>query len=202
MTDTQHPAEEVPLENSQTASDLEQPGDQQNDVESELAQLRERLEVVTNEHREQLLRMQAEQENTRRRAAQDVEKAHKFALEKFVTELLPVKDSLELGLAASTSNDEAVAKLREGMELTLKMLASCMEKFGVQEVSPHGQAFNPDLHQAMSMQESAQHEANTVMMVMQKGYLLNDRLVRPAMVVVSKAPANPPPSSPSIDEQA
>lgn len=154
------------------------------------------------ENWDQLLRVQADLENTRRRAAQDVEKAHKFGLEKFAQELLPVKDSLELGLAASTSDDEAVAKLREGMELTLKMLSSCMEKFGIKEVNPLGQPFNPEWHQAMTMQESSEHAPNTVMLVMQKGYLLNDRLMRPAMVVVSKAAAAAPADTPSIDEQA
>jgi molecular chaperone GrpE len=154
------------------------------------------------ENWDHLLRVQAEMENTRRRAAQDVEKAHKFGLEKFAQELLPVKDSLELGLAASTSADEAVAKLREGMELTLKMLGSCMEKFGIKEVNPIGEAFNPEWHQAMTMQESAEHAPNTVMYVMQKGYLLNDRLMRPAMVVVSKGIPAAPADTPSIDEQA
>lgn len=203
MTDTQHPVDDAALHTTDTPeTGLDEQTEPQGELVGELAQLQSRLESIGNEHKEQLLRMQAELENSRRRAAQDVEKAHKFALEKFVTELLPVKDSLELGLAASTGTDDAVAKLREGMELTLKMLASCLEKFGVQEVDPYGKPFNPEQHQAMSMQESAQHEANTVMMVMQKGYLLNERLIRPAMVVVSKAPANPPPDAPSIDEQA
>lgn len=140
-----------------------------------------------DEHWNQLLRVQADLENTRRRAERDVENAHKYGLEKFVQELLPVKDSLELGLNAASGDDENIAKLREGTELTLKMLNGVMEKFGVAEVSPEGQPFNPELHQAMTMQESAEHEPNTVIMVMQKGYLLNERLVRPAMVVVSKA---------------
>ena len=142
-----------------------------------------------DEHWNQLLRVQADLENTRRRAERDVENAHKYGLEKFAQELLPVKDSLELGLDAASGDDENVARLREGTELTLKMLSSVMEKFGITEVNPGGEPFNPELHQAMTMQESAEHEPNTVMMVMQKGYLLNERLVRPAMVVVCKAPA-------------
>lgn len=142
-----------------------------------------------DEHWNQLLRIQAELENTRRRAERDVENAHKFGLEKFTQELLPVKDSLELGLAAASGDEENITQLREGTELTLKMLSGVMEKFGITEVNPEGEPFNPELHQAMTMQESAEHQPNTVMMVMQKGYLLNERLVRPAMVVVSKAPA-------------
>lgn len=142
-----------------------------------------------DEHWDQLLRVRAELENTRRRAERDVENAHKFGLEKFAQELLPVKDSLELGLNAVSGDDENVAKLREGTELTLKMLSDVMEKFGIKEVNPEGEPFNPELHQAMTMQESADHAPNTIIMVMQKGYLLNERLVRPAMVVVSKAPA-------------
>lgn len=141
-----------------------------------------------DEHWNLYLRTQAEMENLRKRAEKDLANAHKFALEKFVSELLPVKDSMEMGLAAANdSSDEAVNKLREGTELTIKMFQSVLEKFGVQEVDPMGEAFNPEKHQAMTMQESADAKPNTVIAVMQKGYMLNDRLVRPSMVVVSKA---------------
>lgn len=142
-----------------------------------------------DEHWNQLLRLQAELENTRRRAERDVEHAHKYGLEKFALELLPVKDSLELGLNAATGEEggqEAVDKLREGMELTLKMLSGAMEKFGIEEVDPVGERFDPQLHQAMSMQESREHPQDTVVAVMQKGYTLHGRLIRPAMVMVSK----------------
>lgn len=152
-----------------------------------------------DEHWNQVLRVQAEMENARRRAERDVENAHKFALERFSQDLLPVKDSLELGLAAA-GEDAAVEKLREGTELTLKMLTQVMEKFGIKEVNPVGQPFNPELHQAMSMQPSDSQPANTVLVVMQKGYTLNDRLMRPALVVVAKAPAAP--TGATIDTQA
>lgn len=151
--------------------------------------LRLQLEDARNkadEHWSQCLRLQAELENTRRRAERDVESAHKFALEKFAAELLPVKDSLEMGLSAATGEDETVAKLREGTELTLKMFSDVLEKFGIREIDPAGEPFNPEYHQAMTMQESEEHPANTVVAVMQKGYLLNERLLRPAMVMVSK----------------
>lgn len=142
-----------------------------------------------DEHWNALLRTQAEIENLRRRHGKELENAHKFALEKFVNELLPVRDSMEMGLTAAQDNGVDIEKIREGLDLTLKMMASAMEKFEVREVSPLGQKFNPDLHQAMAMQESADAEPNTVLVVVQKGYTLNDRLVRPAMVVVAKAAA-------------
>lgn len=158
----------------------------------ELTLLLEDARGKADEHWDQLLRTNAELENLRRRAKQDVENAHKYALEKFAQELLPVKDSLEMGLAAAsgeTDAAEAIKQLREGTELTLKMLSAAMEKSGIKEIDPVGETFNPEQHQAMSMQESEEHAPNTVMAVMQKGYQLNDRLIRPAMVVVSKAKA-------------
>lgn len=147
----------------------------------------------------QLLSARAELENSRRRSEREVENAHKYALEKFVRELLPVKDSLELGLAATGEGAE-FEKLREGMELTLKMLGAALEKFGVSEVNPKGAKFDPERHQAMAMQETADAEPNTVLTVYQKGYLLNDRLIRPAMVVVSGAAGEG--KGPSVDERA
>lgn len=140
-----------------------------------------------DEHWNQLLRVKADLENLRRRGERDLEHAHRYGLERFVQELLPVKDSLELGLTASQGEGDAVKGLREGMELTRKMLQSALEKFGVKELNPQGERFNPELHQAMSVQERADAEPNTVLLVCQKGYLLQDRLIRPAMVIVSKA---------------
>lgn len=165
--------------------------------------LLEDARAKADEHWNLLLSAKAETENVRRRAKQDTENAHKFALEKFAIELLPVKDSLEMGLTALESNtDEAIANLKEGTELTLKMLVSAMEKFGIEAVNPIGDTFDPSLHQAMTMQESADHKPNTVMAVMQKGYQLNERLIRPAMVVVSKAVAENTDDAKHIDEQA
>ncbi len=156
----------------------------------ELTLMLEDARAKADEHWNQVLRSNAELENTRRRARQDVENAHKFALEKFALELLPVKDSLEMGLATvNTDSDgnETAPQLKEGTELTLKMMTSALEKFGIEAVGSINEVFNPEIHQAMSMQESADHAPNTVMAVMQKGYQLNERLIRPAMVVVSKA---------------
>jgi len=147
----------------------------------ELTELREKAEANWQLY----VRAQAEMENLRRRSEKDLENAHKFALEKFASELLAVKDSLELGLSAT---DVDVDKLREGSELTLKMLAQALAKFNIIDVDPMGESFDPNSHQAMTMQETAEHAPNTVIAVMQKGYLINDRLLRPAMVVVAKAP--------------
>ena len=158
-------------------------------VQSEIEQLRAELEQATakaNENWELYLSTRADIENLRKRSERDLSNAHKFALEKFINELLPIKDSLELGIsAASETND--IEKIKEGKALTLKMFANALAKFGVQEVNPLGEKFNPELHEAMAMQPSADAEPNSVLQVMQKGYLLNDRLIRPAMVILAQA---------------
>ena len=154
----------------------------------ELIERLDQAEKKATDNWDQLLRTKAEMDNIRRRTQKDLENAHKFALEKFITELLGVKDSLEMGVSASYQENVTVETLREGSEMTLTMLAGLFEKFNVVEVNPEGEKFNPEHHQAMSMQPNAELEPNTVMAVMQKGYLLNDRLIRPAMVMVSKAP--------------
>jgi len=138
---------------------------------------------------DQLLRARAELENLKRRQAVELEKAHKFALDGFVRELLQVRDSLELGHSAALDEGADVAKLREGTELTLKLLSDVMAKFGVEQVDPQGEPFNPEYHQAMTMQPRDDVPPNTVVTVVQNGYLLNGRLVRPAMVIVSAASA-------------
>jgi len=153
----------------------------------DLAKLLEEAQKKADEHQDQLMRAHAEIENLKRRHTQEIEKAHKYALDKFVAELLAVWDSLELGNAAAQDENADVAKLREGTELTLKMLGDVMTKFGVEQLNPEGEPFNPELHQAMSMQPRDDVEPNTVVTVVQKGYSLNGRLVRPAMVMVSQA---------------
>lgn len=143
-----------------------------------------------DEHWKLYLGAHAEMENLRKRAEREVQNAHKFALERFFSELLPVRDSLELGLAA-TSDAVDVAKVREGVELTLRQLAAAMEKFGAREIHPLGVKFNPNEHEAMAMAPTDQAEPNTVIQVLQKGYSLNDRLIRPAKVLVAQAPPKP-----------
>jgi len=168
----------------------------------ELAKKLEQAEQKANENWDKAVRMQAEMENLKKRTQKDLESAHKFALEGFVKELLPVIDSLELGLQAATGDSEEVQKFREGTELTLKQFEAAFSKFNIEVVNPLGQPFNPELHQAMAMQPSADAEPNSVMNVFQKGYVLNGRLLRPAMVVVAKAEDKPAEETPKIDEQA
>nr|WP_321239753.1 nucleotide exchange factor GrpE [uncultured Tolumonas sp.] len=156
-----------------------------------VVELEQKLEQATSqavEEKDRALRTVAEMENLRRRTALDVEKAHKFALEKFASELLPVLDNLERTLQVADKTNEAVKPLLEGVELTLKSMANSVAKFGVIAIDPQGQLFDPNLHQAMSMIENPDVAPNTVIAVMQKGYELNGRVIRPAMVMVSKAP--------------
>jgi len=154
------------------------------DPEDAVARLEEELTVA----RDEALRAQAEAQNAVRRAAQDVEKARKFALERFCGELLPVVDNLERALEAAAGDDDILKPIAEGVELTLKSFLDALKKFQIEPIDPQGEPFDPQLHQAMSMVENAEVEPNTVTAVMQKGYTLNGRLVRPAMVMVSKAP--------------
>ena len=144
------------------------------------------LTAKAEENWNKYLRAAAEVENTRKRAARDVENAHKFALERFASELLAVRDSLEMGL--SMDPDADAASLREGSEATLRQLTAVMERFGVEELDPHGEPFDPDKHEAMTMQPSEDTEPGSVLSVYQKGYALNGRLLRPARVVVAAAP--------------
>ncbi len=145
----------------------------------------EELEQILAEAKDQALRAAAEAQNVRRRAEQEAEKARKFALERFVKELLPVVDSLEKALDAM--GEDASDAHREGVAMTLKMQQDVLAKFGVETVEPAGEPFDPQFHEAMAMVPNPELEPNSVMEVIQKGYLLNGRLVRPAMVVVSQA---------------
>ncbi len=155
----------------------------------ELKLLLEDARNKADDHWDQLVRARAELDNLRKRQERELENAHKYALDRFVSELLPVWDSLELGLKAASGEGTAdPEKLIEGTELTLKLLRDAMEKFNVTQIDPEGEPFDPELHQAMSMQPRDDVPPNTVVNVVQKGYTLNDRLVRPAMVMVSQAP--------------
>ncbi len=153
---------------------------------NDLAKQLEDAQQLAADSQDKMIRIQAEMENLRKRTERDVTNAHKYANEKFANELLQVKDSLEMGLNMS-EEEINLEKLKEGTELTLKMLSSAFEKFSIEEINPIGEAFDPNLHEAMTMQESTEHEPNTVLTVMQKGYTLHGRLIRPAMVIVSKA---------------
>jgi len=143
-------------------------------------------ESKATENYDRLLRLQAEMENQRKRAQKEVVNARKFALESMVDDLLPVKDSLEMGLTAAKSEDSDLGKIVEGSELTLKMLSQAFEKYNIFEINPIDEMFDPTFHQAMSVQEVEGKETNTVTSVLQKGYTLNERLIRPALVMVAK----------------
>ncbi|WP_172117609.1 nucleotide exchange factor GrpE [Halomonas hibernica] len=165
--------DEAPLEGSFADPEADVLAAQVNELEQNLA-----------EAKDQALRAAAEAQNVRRRAEQEADKARKFALEKFVKELLPVVDSLEKAL--ESMQDDASEAHREGVSMTLNMQLGVLNKFGVESVEPQGEPFDPQVHEAMAMVPNPELEPNTVMEVMQKGYLLNGRLVRPAMVVVSQ----------------
>jgi len=184
--------------NEQATTDLEQGQTQQEEVVSELeqdvdprdariAELEAKLAEAQQRERDSLLRAKAEVENIRRRTELDIEKAHKFGLEKFANSLLPVIDNLERALDASDKSNSELHALIEGVDLTLKALLEVVGKFGIEIVGETNVPFNPEVHQAMTLLESEEHQPNHVMLVMQKGYTLNGRLLRPAMVAVAKA---------------
>ncbi|MFM5712372.1 nucleotide exchange factor GrpE [Aeromonas allosaccharophila] len=170
-----------------------EPTDVDSEVTAEqarIAELEAQLETAIQkaaEERERALRTAAEMENLRRRTELDVEKAHKFALEKFAGELLPVLDNLERAIELADNENEALKPMIEGVELTLKSMQSGVAKFGLVALDPLNQPFDPNAHQAMSMVPSADVAPNTVIAVMQKGYDLNGRVIRPAMVMIAKA---------------
>lgn len=171
------------IESTEAEENLSDAVNEEVTLETQLAD----AQAKADDNWDQLVRAKAEMDNIRRRTERDLANAHKFALEKFAQELLPVIDSMEMGVTAAQDESADVGKIREGMEMTLKMFETAVEKFGIKGVHPHGEAFNPEHHQAMTMMDSPEHEPNTIIDVMQKGYLLNKRLVRPAMVVVSSA---------------
>jgi molecular chaperone GrpE len=181
----------IPAESNETPADgegeaelLEDDGEVSG-VDSLKAKLEQALSDASTA-REEMLRARAEADNVRKRAERDVVAAHKFGLERFIGQLLPVKDSMDLGFDALDGTTDVDA-IREGMELTRKMLEDALEKNGVVMMEPIGEAFDPEFHQAMTMQPSAETAPGTILGVMQKGYVLNERLIRPSMVIVSKA---------------
>ena len=159
-----------------------QEGEVLESAESEVETLK--AEIVSL--KEAALRSQAESQNTRRRAEIDVQNAHKFGIEKLIKEMLPVIDNLDRALESNDAENESLKPMTEGVELTLKSFVSALEKFNVIEINPVGEPFDPKLHQAMTMIEQPDAEPNSVIAVMQKGYEMHGRLVRPAMVVVNK----------------
>ena len=174
--------EQVEAEAAANEAAAEEGADDAVDSGSEL----EELQARADENWDRYLRAAAEVENIRKRAIRDVEHARKYALEGFGRDILAVKDSLEMGIAAADSAD--AASLLAGSEATLKVLTGTLERFGIVEIDPEGEPFDPDLHEAMTMQPSADAEPGSVLTVIQKGYALNDRLLRPARVIVASEP--------------
>jgi molecular chaperone GrpE len=183
MQDSHPVPEPQPAEQPQDTASAAAPPDSKVETLPSLEELLRQAELKADEHHDAWLRAKAETENLRRRAQEDIGKAHKYAAERFAQEMLPVKDSLEAALAAEAPG---VENLRSGVELTLKQLAAAFEKSGLAEINPAGEKFDPHRHQAISTLE-AEGEPNRVLNVLQKGYALHDRVIRPALVVVSKA---------------
>ncbi|ADT87846.1 nucleotide exchange factor GrpE [Vibrio sp. Vb2880] len=187
----QQGAVEVEAEAVGTDADIDwnQGADELDEKEAKIAQLEAALltsEERVKEQQDAVLRARADVENMRRRSEQEIDKARKYALSRFIEELLPVLDNMERAIQAADGENEVVKPILEGVELTHKTFVDAVAKFGLKEINPEGEAFNPEFHQAMSIQESPDHASNTVMFVMQKGYELNGRVVRPAMVMVAK----------------
>jgi molecular chaperone GrpE len=185
-------SEQTPESNSQENQDELQAADgseQSLTLEQALDKLVEAESVMAG-HQAEVLRLHADMQNIRRRAEQDVERAHKYGQERLVSELLPVIDNLERALQAADGNgEELLDALKQGVELTLKSFVDCLRKFNVEALDPLGEPFNPEFHQAIGMIESSTAEPDSVTAVMQKGYTLNGRVLRPAMVMVARAPA-------------
>lgn len=154
--------------------------------EQKIQALEKELQAAKKNEAEAMIRARAETENVRRRVEQDIEKAHKFALEKFSSELLPVIDNLERALEATDKNNEDLKATIEGLELTLKSFLDAVKKFGIEQVKAENELLNPDVHQAISIVESPDHQSGHIVNAIQKGYTLNGRLLRPAMVIVAK----------------
>ena len=191
----QEPGEDISPATEEQQEQDDQPQKSSTSASDELAVALEKLEEAdraARQARDDLLRVQAEMQNLRRRTEQDVEKAHKYGLEKFSIELLTVMDNLERALsAAAEHDDETVKAIHEGVDLTLKSFSDCFCRFNIEAVDPMGEPFDPAVHQAMTIQENPDVEPNTVIAVMQKGYTLHGRVIRPAMVVVSKEAGAP-----------
>ncbi|WP_116367474.1 nucleotide exchange factor GrpE [Parahaliea mediterranea] len=187
------PAAEAPESSPESVEDAAAAAEPEQAPEAEVAEAAAeddplaQLQDEVAQLKDVALRAQAEAQNAKRRAELDVEKARKFALEGFARELLPVVDNLERALESAAGDEAQVKAIAEGVELTLKSLQDALKRFNIVAVDPQGEPFDPQLHQAMSMVENPDVEPNTVIAVMQKGYTLNERLVRPAMVMVSKA---------------
>ena len=185
-TDDDHSLATEAEEQAHLEDVVPEPADQIDEEEETIEQQLAKAQETIKDYWDQMMRLRAEIENNRKRAERDIENAHKYALKNFVENLLPIVDSMEMGQAAALAENATLDSIREGSELTMNMFIQVLEKNGLEQIDPLGENFDPEKHQAISMVESEGAESNTIIEVMQKGFLLNDRLVRPAMVVVAK----------------
>ncbi len=160
--------------------------DEEVEEDASIEEQLQKAQLIIKDYWDQILRMRAEIENNRKRAERDLENAHKYAIKNFAENLLPVIDSMEMGQTAAGAENATLDSIREGSELTMNMLSQVLERTGLQQFDPLGEKFNPEKHQAISMVEVADAESGSIIQVMQKGFQLNERLIRPAMVVVAK----------------
>ncbi|WP_024851574.1 nucleotide exchange factor GrpE [Hydrogenovibrio kuenenii] len=175
--------EQIPTVDSEMSEETQ---DAEQAVSNDLNAMLQEAQKEVEAQKDLAIRTLADMENLKRRTRIDVENAHKFALEKFVNALIPVLDSMEMGLEASNKEEATLDTIREGLEMTLKQTLDVLGSFSVERLDPKGEKFNPQHHEAMTMVPSPEHESNTVMDVIQKGYVLNERLVRPARVIVAQ----------------
>ena len=188
MTTEQQAAQQQAAEEAMQAQGEELEAQVENDnQDDDLAEQLAEAQDKVKEYWDQIVRLNAEMDNNRKRAQRDIENAHKFAVQNFAESLLPIADSMEMGIKAASDDNVNLDAIRKGIEMTHELFVSTMDKNGIKAIDPKNEKFDPDLHQAMSMVETDEVEPNTVIDVMQKGYTLNERLIRPAMVVVSKA---------------
>ncbi len=179
----QEPVDQAQLSAGEDApEEIDAAAENDDDIQQEL----EKAQLTIKEYFDQMMRLRAEIDNNRKRAERDLENAHKYALKSFIENLLPIIDSMEMGQQAATAGNASLDSIREGMDMTMNMFVQVLEKHGLEQIDPMGAAFDPEQHQAISMLENTEAEPNTVVEVMQKGFALNERLVRPAMVVVAK----------------
>ncbi|MCH7880502.1 MAG: nucleotide exchange factor GrpE [Proteobacteria bacterium] len=174
--------DETPGKNSAESDSEKEAEKAEDNIELELEKAQEKIK----DYWDQILRLKAEIENNRKRAERDIESAHKYALKNFVEALLPIIDSMEMSQAAADAENASLESFSEGVDLTMNMFIQMLEKQGLVQLDPQGEKFDPEQHQAISMKKDKKAKSNTVIEVMQKGFLLNDRLVRPAMVIVAK----------------
>ena len=184
--DDEHSLATEPMEEASLEDVVPEAAEESDEEQENIEQQLEKAQETIKDYWDQMMRLRAEIENNRKRAERDIENAHKYALKNFIENLLPIIDSMEMGQNAAVADNATLESIREGSALTMNMFVQVLEKNGLQQIDPLGEKFDPEKHQAISMIEAEGADSNSVIEVMQKGFMLNERLVRPAMVVVAK----------------